>query len=263
MTPIESKFSLLSQRLYIGQSKLVIVMKSDKEKKKKKASASSVALKIDSPSNSSPRVTNQINIPVRQQIAWAKARQRLLTQSSQSFGQTTRFRQDKAEKKAEEEYVEVDYHNLKPPVVFVDGYNIIGFINSMQKRTIDMADARDCLISDLSVLKGATGWDIEVIFDAYQVLGPEKKVIQDGILVTYTSKQETADSHIERRFYELKSEGFQNMIVATDDTVLRMVAGSNGAGYLPASSLLEEMRIAYRGWELMAEDTIIEVRTFF
>ena len=39
------------------------------------------------------------------------------------------------------------------------------------------------------------------------------------------------------------------MVVATDDNMLRIVAGANGAGYLPASMLVEEFRIAYRGWE--------------
>ena len=76
------------------------------------------------------RVTTQINVPVRQQIAWAKALKRIQTQSkycaeliiksnklgwnSKSFVKT-KFRQDKAEKSIMEEYYEVDYHNTQPP----------------------------------------------------------------------------------------------------------------------------------------------------
>ena len=37
---------------------------------------------------------------------------------------------------------------------------------------------------------------------------------------------ETADNYIERRFSELSAEGFNNMVVVTDDNVLRMVAGA-------------------------------------
>ena len=51
------------------------------------------------------------------------------------------------------------------------------------------------------------------------------------------------------------------MIVATDDNALRMVAGSQGAGYISANLLLEELRIAYRGWEQLQED--LEVINLF
>ena len=44
------------------------------------------------------------------------------------------------------------------------------------------------------------------------------------------------------------------MVVATDDNVLRNVAGSVGAGFMSANMLLEELRIAYRGWEILEED---------
>jgi predicted RNA-binding protein with PIN domain len=170
------------------------------------------------------------------------------------IGVTKRFRQDKGPKPVEEEYVEVDFKNVKPPALFIDGYNIIGYINSVESRNIPLDDARDCLISDLCVLCTATGWFIEVVFDAYKVKSPEKTEVVDSIQVTYTGADETADNHIERRFQELSNSGYTNMVVATDDNVLRMVAGSAGAGYLSASMLLEELRIAYRGWEDMEEE---------
>ena len=47
-------------------------------------------------------------------------------------------------------------------------------------------------------------------------------------MVTYTSMAETADNYIERRFSELSAGGFNNMVVVTDDNVLRMVAGAVG-----------------------------------
>lgn len=105
--------------------------------------------------------------------------------------------------------------------VIVDGYNIIGYINSVEGRNIDFSDARDCLISDLCVLKGATGWHIEVVFDAYKTGGPEKVESIDNVEVVYTSKEETADNYIERRFGELRQNAYTNMVVATDDKVLQ------------------------------------------
>lgn len=203
-----------------------------------------------------PRVTNQINIPVRQQIAWAKAYKRL-TQASSGAGtthQTKKFRKERTPKQEEEEYVEIDYVNTPPPAVFVDGYNIIGYINSMEGRNLDLESARDCLINDLCVLKAATGWWIEVIFDAYKRGGATHRMSTDNVLITFTSASETADMHIERRFEELRAQGFRNMVVATDDNVLRMIAGSSGSGFLSAEMLVEEMRIAYRGWEILEDE---------
>jgi predicted RNA-binding protein with PIN domain len=49
------------------------------------------------------------------------------------------------------------------------------------------------------VLKSATGWHIEVVFDAYLTGGPERSVSIDNVNVVYTSKEETADNYIERR----------------------------------------------------------------
>eukprot|EP01038_Epipyxis_sp_PR26KG_P009598 gene9598-12926_t len=227
-----------------------------KSDKKSKKISGSVAKPQPSSAVSAPRVSNQINIPIRQQIAWAKAYKRLINASSkQSSSPTKKFKKERGPKAEQEEYVEVNYVETKPPAIFVDGYNIIGRMNEENKnKQIDLSTARDCLISDLAVLRGATGWWIEVVFDAYKVSSPQKCYEIDNILVTYTSQSETADNFIERRFEELRSDGFTNMVVATDDNILRMIAGSKGAGFLTSSMLLEELRIAYRGWEIVEQE---------
>ena len=165
------------------------------------------------------RVSNKINVPVRQQIAWAKAYKRLMAArfAPASTSHVPNYK-SKNVKQVEEDYVEVDYVNVKPPAVFIDGYNVIGYINSVEKRDISLEDARDCLISDMSVLRGATGWWIELVFDAYgSAGGAESRALAENVLVTYTSRQETADTHIERRFAELRAQGFTNMIVVTGE----------------------------------------------
>ena len=256
---------MLKPRLYMG--------KADREKKKKKAAEKRAAgTTSSSGGNTSPtpwRVSSGTHmrnpatgkhrrIPVKVQIAWAKAYKRLkANENKKNVVNTKRWRQENV-KKEEEEYVEIDYMKTKPPAVFVDGYNIIGYMRTAENREgMSLEDARDCLVSDLAVLQGSTGWYIEVVFDAYAARGVEhlsRTQILDGVTITFTSKSETADNHIERRFTELRNEGYSNMIVATDDNVLRMVAGDQGAGYLSASLLVEEFRLAYRGWEILQEE---------
>jgi predicted RNA-binding protein with PIN domain len=232
----------------LKQSRVDLALFAESNKRKKPSSSKTTVSSIPA---TAPRVRSDINIPVRKQIAWAKAYKRLMTSSGarNNHGITKKFRGDRTDKKEKEEYVDVNYHNSQPPAIFVDGYNIIGYITSMEGRKVCMHEARDCLISDLAVLQSATGWWIEVVFDAYKVAGPQKTEIVDSILVTYTSGSETADSFIERRFEELRQQSFISMMVATDDNMLRMIAGTVGSGYMSASMLLEEMRIAYKGWE--------------
>lgn len=234
-----------------------IFMNKDKKKKKKKtadgASTPTSSIVTHNPSPKPMRVTTNTNIPVRQQIAWVRAYKRLVSQSSKQ--QAKKFRQENIKEEAEE-YVEVDYVNCRPPAVFVDGYNIIFHINREEGRNLNLEEARDCLISDLCVLRGATGWWIEVVFDAYKALGPQSSQSVDDVIVTYTSKVETADNYIERRFEELRKDNFKNIVVATDDLLLRTTAGSSGAGFLSAGMLVEEFRIAYKGWEHYEEETI-------
>ena len=191
------------------------------------------------------------SISVKQQIEWAKSYKKLKAGEGQSSSIGTKFRQTKGPKQQEEEYVEIDYKESKPPAIFVDGYNIIGYAKSFESEDMNFEESRDCLINDLCVLSCLTGWWIEVVFDAYKVKGNPKSTseVTDGLIITYTGSSETADNYIERRFGELKAQNFSNMVVATDDIVLRTVAGSTGAGYMPASILLEEIRIAYMSWE--------------
>ena len=214
---------------------------------------------------SSPRrVQAGTGISVRRQIAHAKAYKRLMTYKSfAKNGLGKKFRQGKAPKKEEKEYVEIDYESVRPPAVFVDGYNVISYLNVIEGRDLSLEDGRDSLINDLAILSGVTGWYIEVVFDAYK--GDRsgsfsRSKSANGIIATYTGRSETADNYIERRFSELSKNNFNNMIVATDDKLLRSVAGSVGNGFLSLGMLVEEIRIAYSGWERMEADMKEEMK---
>jgi len=212
------------------------------------------------PAISPPRVNRGPgSVPIRQQISWAKAYKRFVAAVpplgiANKSTQPKRFRQGRSPKEKEEAYVEVDYVNTPPPAIFVDGYNVIGFMNVFEERTITLDEARDCLVSDLCVLKSGTGWWIELVFDAYKIRTPERSECVNGIWVTYTGPTETSDDYIERRLNEFKSKGFTNVVVATDDRMLRMSAEQLGAGFLTCAMILEELRIAYKEWEITQDD---------
>jgi predicted RNA-binding protein with PIN domain len=94
----------------------------------------------------------------------------------------------------------------------------------MDNLSSDLGEDRDRLLNDLCILRGVTGWAIEVIFDAYKAppspssASPfssgmkSRSQTVDGVVVTFTSNSETADNYIERRFEELRKSGFTNMV---------------------------------------------------
>ena len=59
------------------------------------------------------------------------------------------MRKERAPKKEVEEYVEIDYENTPPPLVFVDGYNIIFYINSVEGRYVAFPHCPACYVIDL------------------------------------------------------------------------------------------------------------------
>jgi predicted RNA-binding protein with PIN domain len=213
------------------------------------------------------RVSSDMNVSVRKQIMYAKAYKRLVSNTGSITKQhSPRVRKEKAPKAEKEDYYEIDYVHTAPPLLFVDGYNIIGHINSEEGRSIALDEARDCLVSDLCVLASATGWAIECVFDAYdnRASAAGARVQQDGISVYYTSQRETADDYIERRMNEIQQRrqgaSRSNVVVATDDFALRSTAIGLGMGFLTAGMVLEELRLAYRGWQAAEEQMEQQMR---
>lgn len=246
-----------TSRMRVGGRRMAALFAANKKKKILKASGATSA-----DSTAPRRVSSDMNVSVRKQIQFAKAYKRLVSNSSQNTKQhSPRVRKERAPKPEKEEYVEIDYENTAPPLLFVDGYNIIGYINSVEGRKITLDEARDCLVADLCVVASATGWAIECVFDAYDnpMNGAGARMQQDGISVYYTSRKETADDYIERRINDLQGRN-PNLVVATDDNALRSTAIGLGAGFLTASMILEEFRVAYRGWQIVEEEMEEEAR---
>ena len=257
----------------VSRSSWRLYMRKDSQKPKKSKTVKGTGSSASGSNDvSSPRrVQTGTGVSVRKQIEFAKAHKRLVSRtgdSSSVFSPTRKFKQPKAEKREQEEYVEIDFSTTKPPAMFVDGYNVIGYLNNKNNMVeleapMSMEDARDSLVWDLCVLAGATGWMIEVVFDAYRATRGSlvaRSGIQDGVMVTYTGRGDTADTYIERRMGELQAEGYSNTVVVTDDQILRSVGGAAGNGYMPVHLLVEEIQIAYASWDNMAEEMVEQAR---
>lgn len=254
------KLNVKSQRV----EKTVLWSTESRKGKGKRSSAESVPQE----GGAAPRrVTSGTGVSIRKQIAQAKANKRLMATKSSSSGVRTKFTKQRGERQEKEEYVEFDYAATKPPAVFVDGYNVIGYMRRENEhdQVVSMEDARDSLVRDLGVLATATGWYIECVFDAYMASRDTTSTsslssAEGGVAVTYTARSETADTYIERRLTELSDEGYSNAVVATDDNMLRSIGGDAGNGYLAVSQLLEELRMAFAGWDSVADDLGEEAR---
>lgn len=127
-------------------------------------------------------------------------------------------------------------------VVVVDGYNIIGAWEELQKlKDVDMGQARDRLIEQMAEYKAFTGQRIIVVFDAYFVKGLESKQQAHQIEVIYTKEKETADECIERIVKDLKNVDNQVYVATSDYAEQRTIFG-RGALRKSARELLIEWK---------------------
>ena len=126
-----TSLEVLQQRLIgYGRYSLRLEMsKADKEKKKKKA-ADVLKSKQTAPTETATQTTSKPwrvssdtfvkigdkskRIPVKVQIAWAKAYKRLQAKENDK-GVTKRWRQENVRNLTVEEYTEIDYQNTQPP----------------------------------------------------------------------------------------------------------------------------------------------------
>ena len=134
--------------------------------------------------------------------------------------------------------------DLTASILIVDGYNIIGAWDGLQKlKQTDMGSARDQLIATLSAYYPWCWERIIIVFDGRQFNWTHI----DGIEVVFTEDKETADTMIEKLAAGLAS--CCRVEVATSDYAEYRAASALGAGVLSASALksrLREERSSYR-----------------
>lgn len=102
------------------------------------------------------------------------------------------------------------------PLLYVDGYNIIGAWARAQREGWPLDECRDRLIHLLQDYAGYTGQEVWLVFDGYKAERPLRSVEErDGLTVVYTRHGETADHYIERMCQLLPR--YREARVATSD----------------------------------------------
>lgn len=125
----------------------------------------------------------------------------------------------------------------------VDGYNVIGVCESMQKQPTWLEQQRDDLIHDLSEYQAITGRQVFVVFDAHRAHGKQVEMEIERVRVIYTSKNETADEFIER-FVRTNQKVDRHIFVATSDYLEQRLVFGQGAYRISSRELIEEIRQA-------------------
>ncbi|WP_047998929.1 NYN domain-containing protein [Lactiplantibacillus herbarum] len=136
---------------------------------------------------------------------------------------------------------------MKQQLLIVDAYNMIGNWPELDhlKQTGRLPQAREELLDMLTEYKKITGLNISVVFDAMYVPGNSKSYRQADLEVIWTSKNQTADSYIEKYAAEKQSRVLQ-VTVATSDQAEQWVIFSEGALRVPALEMRKRVHSALK-----------------
>ncbi len=134
-----------------------------------------------------------------------------------------------------------------PPLLFVDGYNIIGLWPQL-RRTRDrhgFEPARRDLTEILLNYSTACGWETQLVFDAQYRREPAKQETLAPLFhVRYTDFGQTADTYIEKSCARLGRKADthpRRFIVATSDRAQQQMAVGYGAEWMSAYRLASEV----------------------
>ena len=138
------------------------------------------------------------------------------------------------------------------PLLFVDGYNIIGAwpqLSHLRDRE-SLAVARDRLVEELTNYTGYQGFKTRIVFDAYGQRQPSlRETVTPDVSVHYTAFGQTADTCIEKWCADLQKDvRYFNLrlIVATSDQAHRHTVTGYGAEWMSAQRLARELAEAFR-----------------
>ena len=128
----------------------------------------------------------------------------------------------------------------KPVMILIDGYNII-FADEYLKDLFarDGGSARDQLLDRLSNYAGYTGFEVTVVFDAYNVaLGEVREEKRNGINVVFTAENEPADI---RMGIMTDSARDRQIYVVSSDSLVQQDAFTHGALRISSREFLSEL----------------------
>ena len=140
--------------------------------------------------------------------------------------------------------------SIPQPLLFVDGYNIIGAWPQLaQLRDFEsMEVARDRLVEDITNYSAYQGFRARIVFDAYaQKQRSLQERVTSDVTIHYTNFGQTADTCIEKWCADLQRDvRFFNLrlIVATSDQAHRHTVTGYGAEWMSAQRLALDMEQA-------------------
>lgn len=134
---------------------------------------------------------------------------------------------------------------MKKDILIVDAYNMIGNWPKLNRLKLNdrLPEARDELLNLLANYHKLRDAQIYVVFDAMYVPGISKSYQQYDLEVTWTNRDETADSYIEKLAKKLQTR-FTQVTVATSDQAEQWTIFSEGALRIPAGELLRDIERA-------------------
>lgn len=146
-------------------------------KSKKRASSESQSPSPShTPKTSEPiRINNESStLSLRQQLQLADERRQASQPQKQVVRTRFRRKKDTNGSRSQEDLSNTDIpdgkYNMKyDPVLFIDGYNVIGAWPRLKKwrDRADLDTARCLLINDIAEFSHVRGWDCITVFDAY------------------------------------------------------------------------------------------------
>lgn len=137
--------------------------------------------------------------------------------------------------------------SVRPPILLVDGYNVIGAWQhlSVLMAADDIEAARNQLIELMANYSASEDLHATLVFDAYAQPTPAvTEQITSHLKVHFTDFRQTADTYIERRCADFAREvrhRQQRMIVVTSDRAQQQVTTGYGAEWLSAHLFEKEV----------------------
>ena len=128
----------------------------------------------------------------------------------------------------------------KPVMILIDGYNIIfadEYLKDLFNR--DGGSARDQLLDRLSNYAGYTGFEVTVVFDAYNVpSGEVHEEDRNGVRVVFTAENEPADIRMGIMTAAVKD---RQIYVVSSDSLVQQDAWTHGALRISSREFIAEL----------------------
>ncbi|MFH1512224.1 MAG: NYN domain-containing protein [Bacillota bacterium] len=126
------------------------------------------------------------------------------------------------------------------PLLFVDGYNVIGAWTQMKDGVMTIGEARDRLADLLEDYAGSTAQEVILVFDGHQSdRAAESIEHRHSLTVIFSKHGQTADQYIERTCG--KTPSWREVRVATSDHLEQTMILGRGATRLSARELWQEL----------------------